>query len=172
MGIEAYAKLADMLGYTEEAAKHHQLAKEMAADWEKRAISGDHYRLTFDNPDSWSLKYNLIWDKLWNCEFFSEEVYEKELAYYEKVANPYGIPLDSRSTGAKSDWNLWCAALADDKEQLMRLLQPVANYLENTGTRVPFSDYYFSDTGLYRSMIARSVQGGMFMPMLRKGTLI
>lgn len=82
--------------------------------------------------------------------------------------NPYGMPLDSRSTVAKSDWNLWCAALADDKEQMMCLLQPVANYLENTGTRVPFSDCYWSDTGMYRSMIARSVQGGMFMPMLRR----
>lgn len=168
MGIEAYAKLAEMQGFIEEAQKHHLIAKEMASNWEKNAFADDHYALAFDKPDSWSLKYNLIWDKLWKSELFSEEVYEKELAYYELKMNPYGIPLDSRATCTKSDWILWCAAMSESREQRIRLLTPVANYLENTESRVPFSDFYCSDTGLHHSMIARSVQGGLFMPMLRK----
>ena len=122
--------------------------------------------LAFDRPDTWSLKYNLVWDRLWDSHLFSEEVYEKELAYYEKMKNPYGTPLDSRSTYTKSDWILWCASMAKDKEVTKRLLEPVADYLAQTETRIPFSDWYYTDTGRYHSFIARSVQGGIFMPIL------
>lgn len=166
MGIEAFARIAAQLGFVEDAVKYHEKAKEMAKDWEKRADAGDHYALAFDSPDTWSLKYNLVWDKFWGCDLFAEEVYEKELAYYELKANTYGTPLDNRSTYTKSDWILWCAAMAESKEQAERLLNPVADYLENSQTRIPFSDWYFTDSGNFRNFIARSVQGGIFMPML------
>ncbi|MBQ2923747.1 MAG: DUF4965 domain-containing protein [Tyzzerella sp.] len=166
IGIEAYAMLAEMLGETEEAEKHHILAKEMAADWEVRANAGDHYSLAFGSPDTWSLKYNLVWDKMWGSGLFSKEVYEKELAYYIEKTLEYGTPLDSRENLAKSDWILWCAAMANNKEQTEKLIKPVAKYLEESTTRVPFSDWYMADTGTYCMFMARSVQGGIFMPMM------
>lgn len=167
MGIQAYAMLAEMLGEKEEADKHYAMAKEMAADWEVRANAGDHYVLAFGKPDTWSLKYNLVWDKIWGCNLFSDEVYEKEIAYYIQNTLEYGTPLDSRCNYTKSDWILWCVTMAQNKEQAETLIKPVANYLENTETRVPFSDWYHADTGRYCSFIARSVQGGIFMPFLR-----
>lgn len=166
MGIEAYARLADMLGEKEEAKTYHKLAKEMATDWEVRANAEDHYSLAFGSPETWSLKYNLVWDKLWGSNLFSDEVYEKELAYYIEKAYEYGTPLDSRETYTKSDWLLWCAAMAKNKKQAAKFIKPVANYLENSESRVPFGDWYYADTGLHRRFIARSVQGGIFMPML------
>ena len=66
MGVEAYARLAGQLGQEAEAREYHQKAAAMAADWEKRAICDDHYVLAFGNPDTWSLKYNLVWDRVWN----------------------------------------------------------------------------------------------------------
>ena len=169
MGIEAYAILAEMLGEKEEADKHHKLAKEMAQDWEVRADAGDHYALAFGRPDTWSLKYNLVWDKLWNSNLFSEEVYKKELSYYIKQAKTYGIPLDSRRNYTKSDWLLWCAAMSDDKEQAEKIIAPIARYLEEVKEyRIPFGDWYETETGEYHHFIARSVQGGLFMPMLFK----
>ena len=168
VGIEAYACLAEMLGEHEEAEKHHILAKEMAADWEVRAHAGDHYSLVFGKPDTWSLKYNLVWDKLWGSNLFSQEVYEKEIAYYLKQTMEYGVPLDSRSSYAKSDWILWCAAFAEEREQVEQLIKPVVHYAKNSPTRVPFGDWYRANDGTNCLFIARSVQGGLFMPILFK----
>ena len=164
MGIEGYAQIAALAGEKNEAKKYLKIAADMASDWEKRAKADDHYQLVFGEgkKDTWSLKYNLIWDKLWKSGMFSDEVYEKELAYYKKKANRYGTPLDSRAAYTKSDWILWCAAM----DNTAALIQPVAAYLKETTTRVPFSDWYQTDSGMYCYFIARSVQGGIFMPML------
>ncbi|MBD5461158.1 MAG: DUF4965 domain-containing protein [Lachnospiraceae bacterium] len=166
MGIEAYARLAAWLGRKEEADKYHKKAQEMAADWEKRAFLGDHYALAFGEPGSWSLKYNLVWDKFFGSGLFSEEVYQRELAWYVGKTGAFGTPLDNRRSYTKSDWILWCAAMADSREQAASLITPVAQYLENTSTRVPFSDWYDTETGKFCGFMGRSVQGGIFMPML------
>lgn len=166
MGIEAYARLAAQLGREKEAGEYHEKAKEMAASWEERAFQDDHYVLAFGEPETWSLKYNLVWDKIFGSGLFSEEVYQRELAYYVKKANAFGTPLDSRRSYTKSDWVLWSAAMADSAEQAVSLIAPVAQYLENTASRVPFSDWYDTETGNYCGFMGRSVQGGIFMPML------
>ena len=166
MGIEAYAMLADMLGEKDEAEKYHALAKEMAADWEVRAHAGDHYALAFGSPETWSLKYNLVWDKMWKTNLFSDEVYEKELAYYIGKIGKYGTPLDNRKEYTKSDWLLWCAAMGENKELAGKMIEPIARFLEETEDRVPFSDWYETESGEYHYFKARSVQGGIFMPMI------
>lgn len=56
MGVEAFSRLAKQMGKEEEAAQYHAKAEEMAKDWEKRAFADNHYRLTFENQDSWSQK--------------------------------------------------------------------------------------------------------------------
>lgn len=166
MGIEAYAQLAALLGDTKEAEKYHNRAADMARDWERRALADDHYMLAFGSHDTWSLKYNLVWDCLFESRLFSEEVFEKELAYYVTKTNTYGTPLDSRRNYTKSDWILWCASMTGQKETAQKLIAPVAYYLKNTTSRVPFSDWYETVTGKYCHFIARSVQGGIFMPVL------
>lgn len=168
MGIEAYSMLLEQLGHLEEGKKYHAIAKEMAADWEKRAFAGDHYTLSFGTPESWSLKYNLVWDKIFRSNLFSQKVYETELAWYESHINTYGTPLDSRKDYTKSDWICWCAAMSEDDAQAKKLMAPIAAYLEKSPTRIPFGDWYDSVTGRYEHFIARSVQGGIYMPIFMK----
>ena len=84
----------------------------------------------------------------------------------EKYMNEYGLPLDSRADYTKSDWFAWCAAMAQDEDTRKKLLAPLAKYLRESKTRVPFSDWYDTKSGNYVEFIARSVQGGVFMPML------
>ena len=166
MGIEGYSIVMESLGDTKAREKYHKMAQDMAAEWEKNAYAGDHYSLVFGDADTWSMKYNLIWDKLFDSHLFSEEVYSKELAWYVEKLNPYGTPLDSRADYSKSDWILWCAAMAEEKEQAQSLIDSVAEYLKNSPSRVAFSDWYDTITGEYKHFIARSVQGGIYMPML------
>lgn len=165
LGIEGYAQILKLLGRLDLSRQYHTLAREMAKNWEKRAVSDSHYRLAFDKENSWSLKYNLVWDKIFNSQLFSQDVYEKELLYYVSKQNTYGVPLDNRASYTKSDWILWCAAFTQDLSIRNSLIAPVAAYLKNTHTRVPFSDWYDTISGNYCHFIARSVQGGIFMPL-------
>ena len=65
MGVAAYGILCKLDGRAQDAEKYLATAKKMAEQWKKDAADGDHYRLAFDRPDTWSQKYNLVWDKLW-----------------------------------------------------------------------------------------------------------
>ncbi|MEI8282407.1 MAG: DUF4965 domain-containing protein, partial [Armatimonadota bacterium] len=96
--------------------KFTKLAEQWAKDWVKVADDGDHFRLTFDKASTWSLKYNLLWDELLGFGLFPRAVVDKELNYYIKVQNQYGVPLDSRVAYTKTDWLMWAAALGDQKQ--------------------------------------------------------
>ena len=63
LAVAGYGQMAEMLGKQEVAEKYIGAAKDMAREWIKMADDGDHYRLTFDRPGTWSQKYNLVWKK-------------------------------------------------------------------------------------------------------------
>lgn len=166
VGVASYGKLADMLGKKDIAEKYTTKAKEMAAKWMEMADDGDHYRLTFDQPGTWSLKYNLIWDKLMKLNIFPKEVREKELAYYPTKENKYGVPLDNRSAYTKTDWIIWTATLSDDLATFQKFISPVHLFMNETEVRVPMSDWVWTDKPRQKGFQARSVVGGYFIKML------
>ncbi len=165
MGVAAFAGLLRKAGRDKDAAKYESEARRMADSWLKRADAGDYTYLTFDKT-GWSQKYNLVWDKLFGMDLLPASFYEKELKSYLPRQNRYGLPLDSRADYTKSDWVLWTASMAEDKKVFRALIAPVADYLRESGSRVPFSDFYNTVTGYYETFIGRSVQGGCFMPLL------
>ena len=167
MGVAAYSKTLEALGENKEAALMWQKAKDMAESWLKRADLGTHSALSFDGT-GWSQKYNLVWDKVFGWNLLPDSFYEKELKSYLGRINEFGLPLDSRATYTKSDWTMWVAAMTEDPDVFRALCAPMAHYLTERRSNVPFSDFYDTVDGTYVHFVARSVQGGIFMPLLRK----
>ncbi|HZZ42628.1 MAG TPA: DUF4965 domain-containing protein [Tepidisphaeraceae bacterium] len=166
MGLGSYAMLADLRGDSAEAARVRTIAKDLASRWVTMADDGDHFRLTFDRPGTWSQKYNLVWDKVLGFGIFPKEVASKEIAFYLTKQNKYGLPLDSRKTYTKLDWITWTATLADRKEDFAALVKPIRKFLNESPTRVPMTDWYDTVTGIKSGFQARPVVGGVFIKLL------
>lgn len=165
VGVKCFARILMGLNEFERAAEYDAKAAEMIRSWLERAMTAEgHTALTFDGI-GWSMKYNLVWDKVMHLDLLPAEFYSNEMKSYLPRINEFGLPLDSRKTYTKSDWILWCAAMAD-AEDFPAFIKPIVHYLRTTSTRVPFSDWYDTVSGRYQEFIARSVQGGLFMPLL------
>jgi len=166
MGVAGYSKMARMLGLYDVAEKYAGIAKKMAVKWEEMANEGDHYRLAFDRKNTWSQKYNMIWDKMWNLNLFPNNVISKEVNYYLTKQNRYGLPLDSRKDYTKSDWIMWIAAMSPDQDTFEKFIIPLYKYINETTSRVPISDWHDTKTGKMTGFKARSVIGGYWMKVL------
>lgn len=168
VAIAAYGEVAGMLGQPAAEKMYRDLARRWAGQWLTMAKEGDHTLLAFDKPGTWSQKYNLYWDKLLGYNLFPPALYESELAFYKSKMNRYGFPLDNRAGFTKTDWLMWCAALAPTKEAFREFVAPVYTWLNETQSRVPFSDWYETVGGETRGMHTRTVIGGVFAPLLLK----
>ena len=164
--LGAYAYLAELQDRRAEATKYRALARSFADRWVQEAAEGDHYRLTFDRPGTWSQKYNLVWDRLLGLDLFPRSVAQKEMAFYRTKLNPYGLPLDSREDYTKLDWIVWTATLTPGREDFEAMVNPIARFLNETPDRVPMTDWYFTSRPRQRGFQARSVVGGVFIKLL------
>lgn len=170
MGLAAYAKILRALGRAGDAEGVMQTAKAYADSFLTRAKNDDgSFRLAFDRPGTFSLKYNAVWDKLFGTNLFPDSFYAGEIARYRKEALPYGVPLDSRETYTKSDWSHWVACFGSDGDfgvftDLMHRAYSVMRH----SSRTPMTDWYYADTAQMRGFKHRTVQGGLFMKLLFK----
>ena len=182
MGIAGLAIIYGMNGKKKEERKYLKLARDMALDWADRASNGDgSYRLAYDAPDTFSMKYNIVWDKLFGTDLMPRCVVESEFASYRKHINSYGLPLDSRSDYTKSDWLVWTATLTSDRDAFEDFVAPLWQFFNDSPSRVPMTDWYYTTTGEHtahrsgdidKSFRNRTVQGGLFIKLLEyKGTM-
>ena len=166
LALAAYGDLCKMRGDLANAERYAQLAKVDAAHWVKVAADDDHFRLAFDKPNTWSQKYNLVWDRILGLNVFRPSVAQNEVAHYKSVMQRYGVPLDSRTHLTKADWSIWSATLADNQADFETIISPIYDYLNQTSTRDPISDSYMTDDVRSGGMHARPVVGGFFVKML------
>lgn len=173
MGIAAYAEMCRMMGDEAGYSKNMAIASEFAHYFVDHAKTkdGKSYRMEFDGKDSdWSLKYNMVWDKLWGWNLYNDkytgDVAAKEIAFYLTKLNKYGIPLDSRDDTTKGDWVAWTAAMAKTQKDFQKLMDLEYNYVNETETRWPTSDWHHTEKMNARGFRARSVLGGYWMQVL------
>lgn len=147
-------------------SKYTDIAKKMAADWVRDSKGSDGTRLSFDKDGTWSLKYNMVWDKLLNLGLWDKSVYDAEVKTYIGKMNKYGMPLDSRSDYTKTDWEIWSTVLAEDDSYLKLVTERIWDMLNDTRDRVPFADWYYSSTASQRCFRNRTVIGGIYINLL------
>jgi len=166
VALAAYGDLCRRRGDSATANRYQTLARGCAQHWMQAANDGDHYRLAFDKPGTWSQKYNLVWDNILRLHTFPASVAKDEVACYKSHLDAYGLPLDSRTHITKSDWTLWSASLAASPADFAALIAPLNVYLNQTTARVPFADGYRTDDLHSDLFHARPVIGGVFVRML------
>lgn len=172
LALRGYAYLCEMTGKKAEAQLYKKTSEDFAKKWVTMADDGDHYRLAFDKPGTWSQKYNLVWDKILGFNLFAPEVARKEMVFYKKSQLAFGLPLDNRKTYTKLDWVLWTATLAETAGDFAALIDPVFEWLNKTPTRVPLTDWYWTDSGKQTGFQARPVVGGVLIKMLADPALV
>jgi hypothetical protein len=168
-GLGAYALMARGVGKVDVAEDYGHLAAGMAAKWQTMAVDGDHYKLAFDKPGTWSQKHNLIWDQVLGLNLFPEEVRRTEIAFYLKHLNKYGLPFDNRADYTLLDWSIWSYTLAEGLQpdgSFASLMAPTGRWVNEGPTRVPLTDWYFTTSGAQRGFQARSVVGGVYIKAL------
>ena len=83
MGMSGFARILRALGRSDEAAELEAKAREYAESFLRRALNEDgSYRLAYDRPGTFSLKYNAVWDKLWKLDLLPASFYAAEIERY------------------------------------------------------------------------------------------
>jgi hypothetical protein len=171
LALGSYAQLAEMLGKIDVADSYRREAQQMAAQWLQMAAEGDHTKLAFNMPGTWSQKYNLVWNRILNLDLFPPSLAQEEVQFYLAHQNAFGLPLDNRRTYTKLDWTTWSATLATNRQNFEALIDRLYKYMTETPSRVPLSDWFDTITGAQVGFQARSVVGGVYIRMLNDPAL-
>jgi Domain of unknown function (DUF4965)/Domain of unknown function (DUF5127)/Domain of unknown function (DUF1793)/Domain of unknown function (DUF4964) len=166
LALGAWASTCAALGREAEARRWHTAAREFADRW-LEAAGPAPTPLAFDQPGTWSQKYNLVWDELLDLDLFPPELAAAELAHYRAQSGPFGPPLDSRRSYAKLDWSAWTAAFAPDRAGFEQAFEPLWRFANETPQRVPLTDWYETGDARKVGFQARSVVGGLFIRLLQ-----
>lgn len=169
MGVAAFGILCRMAGLADRADEMLRSAKSMAEEWLQKAANGDGtFRLAFDRENTFSMKYNVIWDQLFGTQIFPKDAFLREIESYVNLHNNrYGLLLDNRAGYTKSDWLVWSAALSDKKEDFTALTDRLWDAYNESESRVPMTDWYDTLTAKQVGFQNRTVQGGLFIKLLK-----
>ena len=166
VAIGAFGKMLAFLG--QDGSMYMQVAKTRAREIETY-FKDRHMPFTFDSSEeTFSAKYNLVPDKLLGLNLFQIETLEREVDTCLKNSCEYGIPLDHRTKMSKTDWTMWMAAVTDVEEKYKKIIKLVHNLLVKGPDRMPFIDWIGdAETGASKQFVNRTVQGSMFILLLK-----
>ncbi|CAP61726.1 uncharacterized protein PODANS_4_2950 [Podospora anserina S mat+] len=166
IGLKAMSQIAQLTNNTDD---FKDKAEDYLMTWKAYAINYDasppHTTLSYGDKDSHGILYNIYADRLLGLQFVDQSVFDMQSDFYLTVANEYAVPLDTRHTWAKSDWEMFAAAVAKNETKEM-FIDKLAEWVGKTTTNRAMTDLFDSITGDYPSggptFVARPVMGGMF----------
>ncbi|KAI1443276.1 glutaminase A [Annulohypoxylon stygium] len=169
IGLRAMSEISSLTGNTDDANSYLDTATSYISQWQgfglNTAANPPHATLSYGDSDSHGLLYNLYSNSLLNFgDFVPQSVYDMQSDFYPTVALEYGIPLDTRHSYTKTDWMMWCAAIASSSTR-DTFIKLVAGWIDSTPTNMALTDLYDASTGNYPSGLqftARPVAGGHF----------
>ena len=169
LGVAALGSLLEIKGNKVEAESFISRAQFFVKWWMDHGINTDgqapHYRLNFRH-NGWSLKYNLLYQRILDMKnMFPDEVFCAEGAWYDSHMRRCGVDLDGPSNFTKIDWEMWAAAMGNETH-FQTITNHVYYFANHTRSRVPLTDWYFTETCLKTAFMARPVIGGFFARML------
>jgi hypothetical protein len=163
VGIGAMSQIAEAAGNAADAAHYVGVARDYITRWQQKAQDGTHLRLAYDQPGTWSLKYNGYPDTLLGLHLVPDPVATEEADWYLAHRNQFGVPLDLRHSYTKTDWELWTAAWQHGDPAIRdALIDDVYLFANTSPSRVPFTDWYDTVSGRQVGFQARPVIGGVF----------
>ncbi|KAH0258916.1 DUF1793-domain-containing protein, partial [Aureobasidium melanogenum] len=174
IGIEAMAMIANLTGHTEDAQNFTSIAHNYITKWQQLGIakgtneSLPHTTLAYGMPETHGLLYNLYADTWVGTNLVPRSVYKMQSTFYPTIAMQYGVPLDTRHTYTKLDWEMFVAAIASTPTKQL-FISKIASWIGKTPTNRPFTDLYETDSGDYPAGLnfaARPVLGAVFAPLL------
>lgn len=164
----AYSEMCKIMSC--DGAVYREKSERLATYIQSFSDTYGHLPSAFDSDgNTFGLKYNLAFDLALDFKLFDEKTYAREVECYQKQLRKYGVPLYDDITCTKSDWLAFIACFSDDTQYRSSIFAAIARYMRETTHRVPFPDWYDTElpdkdeSSLFRN---RSVQGGMFMPLL------
>lgn len=170
IGIEAMSVISSLTGNHEDSRNFSNIAHSYINQWEKIAIvPGDlpHTNLAYGNETSWGLLYNLFADSELDLHLVNKKVYKDQSNWYPTVFNTFGVPLDTRHTYTKADWECFAASIASPSTAA-KFYSTLANWVNTTPTNRALTDLYDTITGDYPGItfVDRPVMGGTFAKLV------
>ena len=150
IGIEAMASIANLTGNTADATNYTNIARSYISQWQNLGIAAEatppHTTLSYGQDDTHGLLYNLYSDRLLNLNLVPQFVYDMQSTFYPTVKQKYGVPLDTRHSYTKSDWEMWTAAIASDSTKSL-FIGDLATWINETPTNMALTDLFDAVTG-------------------------
>jgi hypothetical protein len=160
------SEIASVINKEDDATLYRTTSTSYFATWKTLAVDpfNTHVLLAYQYRTSWTTLYNIYPALLLNLTVIPREIFELQSAWYPQVSQMFGVPLDSRNSWTKSDWEMWTAACSLPSTRKL-FVNALANWINQTSTDKAFTDHYQTiGTGGYTTFafIARPVAGGHF----------
>ncbi|OCK77996.1 DUF1793-domain-containing protein [Lepidopterella palustris CBS 459.81] len=179
IALKAMSQISSAVGLDWDATNFSATASMYYIQWESFAVdpSENHTLLAYQWRSSYGLLYNTYPDKLLSLGIIPDYIYAMQSEWYPTISQIFGVPLDSRHSYTKSDWEMWTAATCAPSTRRL-FVNALAYWLNNTSTDRAFTDLYETiDSGSYPVspnsifFIARPVAGGHFslLALLKAG---